>query len=30
MFEVLGVLHFHKSILPSHVAKFLFEKLQYV
>ena len=29
-FEVIGLLHFHKGILPSHVAKFPFQKVQYV
>ena len=29
-FEVIGQLLFHKGILPSHVAKFPFQKLQYV
>ena len=28
-FGVIGLLHFHKGILPSHEAEFLFQKLQY-
>ena len=28
-FRVLGLLHFHKEILPSHEAGFPFQKLQY-
>ena len=27
---VIGLLNFHKRIFPSHVAEFLFQKLQYV
>ena len=27
---VIGLLHFHKGILPFHVAKFPFQKIQYV
>ena len=29
-FEVIGLLYFHKDILPSHGAKFLFQKLRCV
>ena len=29
-FEIVGLLHFQKGILPSHVAKFLFQKKGYI
>ena len=29
-FDIIGLLHFHKGILPLHVTEFRFQKLQYV